>query len=129
MSDHEALKSAIAAWVLGALDTDEAEAMRVHVESCASCSQTAARFRAAAATLPLEVDEIAPPARLRERVLVATAAARSSTLPSAPARKKTVPGNGRWKPAATIQVGRLSAAAAAATGSLALLVGLVAGAL
>jgi anti-sigma-K factor RskA len=129
MSDHEALESSVAAWVLGALDADEAEAMRVHVEGCASCSQAAARFRRAAAALPLEVEEIPPPARLRERVLVAAAAARSSTLPSAPARKKTVPVNGRWKPAATIQVGRLYAAAAAATVLLALLVGLVAGAL
>ncbi len=129
MSDHEELESSVAAWVLGALDAEESERMRVHVEGCASCSQAAVRLRRAAAALPLEVDEITPPARLRERVLVAAAAARSSTLPSAPARKKEVVVSPRWKPVATIQVGRLYAAAAAATVLLTLLVGLAAGAL
>src|SRR6266568_687378 len=105
MSDHEELESSVAAWVLGALDAEESERMRVHVEGCASCSQAAVRLRRAAAALPLEVDEITPPARLRERVLVAAAAARSSTLPSAPARKKEVVVSPRWKPVATIQVG------------------------
>ncbi|TMB96992.1 MAG: anti-sigma factor [Chloroflexi bacterium] len=129
MSDHEAMEGSVAAWVLGALDAGEAEDMRVHVEGCASCSQAAVRLRRAAVALPLEVEEISPPARLRERVLVAAAAARSSTLPSAPARKKTVAATPRWKPVATIEVGRFYAAAAAATVLLALLVGLVAGAL
>jgi anti-sigma-K factor RskA len=129
MSDHEALESSVAAWVLGALDAGEAEAMRIHVEGCASCSQVAGRLRRAAAALPLEVEEMSPPARLRERVLVSAAAARASTLPSAPARKKTVPVTPRSRPVATIEVGRLYATAAAAIVLLALVVGLVAGAL
>jgi anti-sigma-K factor RskA len=128
MSDHEEVESAVAAWVLGALDPAEAEGVRVHVEGCASCREAAARVGRAALSLPLEVEEISPPARLRERVLVAAAAARSSTLPSAPARKKVVvPSSARWKPVATIRVGRLAALAAAATVLLVLLVGLAAG--
>jgi anti-sigma-K factor RskA len=128
VSDHEELENSVAAWVLGTLDADEAESMRVHVEGCASCRQTAARLRRAAAALPLEVDEIPPPARLRERVYVAAAAARASTVPSAPARKRVAPLPRRgWRPVATIQVGRLPALAAAATVLLALLIGLVAG--
>src|SRR5712692_2596249 len=47
MSDHEELEGTVAAWVLGALDADEAESMRVHVEGCATCRQTAVRFRRA----------------------------------------------------------------------------------
>jgi anti-sigma-K factor RskA len=127
VSDHEELERSVAAWVLGTLEADEAESMRVHVEGCASCRQTAARLRRAAAALPLEVDEIAPPARLRERVLIAAAAARASTIPSAPARKRVAPVPQRWKPVASIQIGRLPALAAAATVLLALLIGLVAG--
>jgi anti-sigma-K factor RskA len=126
MSDHEELESTVAAWVLGALDADEAASIRVHVEGCASCQQTAARLRRAAAALPLEVEEISPPARLRERVYVAAAAARASTVPSAPARKRAVPSGG-WKPAASIQFGRLPALLAVATVVLALLLGLAAG--
>src|SRR6266849_10725088 len=107
MSDHEELESSVAAWVLGALDAEESERMRVHVEGCASCSQAAVRLRRAAAALPLEVDEMTPPARLRERVYVAAAAARASTVPSAPARKRVVPLRRGWKPTASIQMGRL----------------------
>jgi anti-sigma-K factor RskA len=127
MSDHEELESSIAAWVLGALGAEEAETLRVHVEGCATCRQTAARLGRAAAALPLEVEEVAPPARLRERVLVAASAARAATVPSAPARKRVAPVPGRWKPTATIELGRLPMLAAAATVVLALLVGLVAG--
>jgi anti-sigma-K factor RskA len=127
VSDHEELENSVAVWVLGTLEADEAESVRVHVEGCISCRQTAARLRRAAAALPLEVDEISPPARLRERIYVAAAAARASTVPSAPARKRVAPLPRRWKPVATIEIGRLPALAAAATVLLALLVGLVAG--
>src|SRR5260370_18857160 len=129
MSDHEELEGPVAAWVLGALDGDEAESMRVHVEGCATCRQAAARFRRAADSLPLEVEEVVPPARLRERVLIAASAARASTMPSAPARRRAALAPGRWKPVATVQLGRLTAFAAAATVLLALLVGLVVGGL
>src|SRR5258706_8920664 len=129
MSDHEELEGTVAAWVLGALDAAEAESIRLHVEGCATCRQTAARFRRAADSLPLEVEEVVPPARLRERVLVAASAARASTMPSAPARKRAALVPGRWKPVATVQLGRLTAFAAAATVLLALLIGLVVGGL
>jgi len=129
MSDHDELESTIAAWVLGALDADEAESMRVHVDGCATCRLTAARLRRAADSLPLEVEEVVPPARLRERVLIAATAARASTMPSAPARKRAAPVPGRWKPVATLELGRLTAFAAAATVLLALLIGLVVGGL
>src|SRR5712691_4605776 len=112
MSDHEELESTVAAWVLGALDPGEAESIRMHVEGCATCRQTAARMRRAADSLPLEVDEVAPPSRLRERVLIAATAARASTMPTAPARKRAGPVPGRWKPATTFQFGRLAAFAA-----------------
>ena len=127
MSDHEELASSVAAWVLGALEADEAASIRVHVEGCATCQQTAARLRRAAAALPLEVEEMSPPARLRERVYVAAAAARASTVPSAPARKRVVPARGGWKPATSVPFRPLWALVAAATVVLALLIGLAAG--
>src|SRR5260370_9013287 len=129
MSEHEEVEGMGAAWVLGALDVDEAESMRVHVEGCATCRQAAARFGRAGDSLPLEVEEVVPAARLRERVLIAASAARASTMPSAPARRRAALAPGRWKPVATVQLGRLTAFAAAATVLLALLIGLVVGGL
>src|SRR5260370_36782202 len=105
MSDHEELESSVAAWVLGALEPDEAASVRVHVEGCATCQQTAARLRRAAAALPLEVDEISPPERLRERAYVAAAAARASTVPTAPPRQRAVPARRGWNPTASVQRG------------------------
>jgi anti-sigma-K factor RskA len=127
MSDHEEMESSVAALVLGALEADEVESVRLHVEGCASCQQAVARMRRAAAALPLEVEDVSPPPRLRERIYVAAAAARASTIPSAPARKRVPAPVGRWKPSATIPFGRMFAFAVAATVLLALLIGLVAG--
>jgi anti-sigma-K factor RskA len=126
MSDHEEMEGAVAAWVLGALDPEEAEATRLHVEGCPSCRQAFARLSRAAAALPLEVEEISPPPRLRERVLVAAAAARTSIVPNAPARKRVAPPARPWKPAA-FQLGYRTAFAAAAAVLVALLIGLAAG--
>jgi len=86
MSDHEELESNLAAWVLGALEREEAEAVQAHVEGCASCRETVARLERAVSAMPLAVDEVAPPPRLRERVLAAAAA--SSGAPMAPSRAR-----------------------------------------
>src|SRR5256885_15985090 len=76
MSDHEELESAVAAWVLGALDADEAEAVRSHAEGCPTCREVAVTLRRVVGALPLAVDEVTPPPRLRERVLAAADASR-----------------------------------------------------
>ncbi len=93
MSDHEELESSVAAWVLGALDPDEAETVRAHVEGCATCREVADRLRRVVGALPLAVEEVVPPPRLRERVLAAAAASRRASGPAvavrqAPARLK-----------------------------------------
>src|SRR5260370_38498064 len=125
MSDHEELESNVAAWVLGALDREEAEVVQAHVEGCASCRETAARLQRAVTALPLLVEEVEPPARLRERILAAAAAARDAT---------TAPSRGRKKVTFPVRAnvlaplfGRLPAYAAAAAVVVALLAGLVAG--
>src|SRR5258707_13691694 len=80
MSDHEELESNLAAWVMGALEREEADAVQAHVEGCASCRETVARLQRAVGALPLAVEEVAPPARLRERVLVAPAPSGGSAV-------------------------------------------------
>ena len=128
MSDHEELESSVAAWVLGAVEADEVEVMRTHIEGCASCREAASRLGRAVGMLPLDVEEIAPPARLRERILAAAAASGGSAVapPRVPARAKD------QRPSPKPQVpsrprGWVPGYAAAALVVLALAVGLVAG--
>jgi anti-sigma-K factor RskA len=125
MSDHEELESNVAAWVLGALDRDEAEVVHAHVEGCASCRETTARLQRAVTALPLTVEEVAPPARVRERVLAAAAASSGPTAAPGRVRKKVTPPVRRTF--VTPLFDRLPAYAAAAAVVVALIVGLVAG--
>ena len=78
MSDvdrHDELEAMVAPWVLGALDPAEEQTVRAHVEACPTCRELAARLRRVVGALPLAADEVAPPARLRARVLAAAGAA------------------------------------------------------
>jgi anti-sigma-K factor RskA len=125
MSDHEELESSIAPWVLGAVEGDEADAIRLHVEGCASCRESLARLRRVAGVLAVEVDEVEPPARLRERILAAAAPGAAFTI-SAPARvvRRSAPPKPFVEPR---RWGRSAAFGIAAAVMLALGVGLVGG--
>jgi anti-sigma-K factor RskA len=126
MSEHEELESSVAAWVLGALDADEAESVRVHVEGCPGCREATIRLRRVIAALPLEVEEVTPPARLRERVLSAASTSRSA--PAAPtAARATVRPRLVRRPLLVRVTGRVPAYAVAAAAVVALAVGVVAG--
>ena len=129
MSEHEELEMSLAAWVLGAVTPDEADELRLHIEGCTSCREAAGRMERAAGALPLEVDEVAPPARLRERVLTAAAATRRSTGSAvAPAPRRTEPRRpSRVTPPASAPRSRIPVFAAAAGVLFALLIGAVAG--
>ncbi|HKV88560.1 MAG TPA: zf-HC2 domain-containing protein, partial [Candidatus Dormibacteraeota bacterium] len=83
MSDHEELETSVAPWVLGALEPDEAEVMLAHVAACATCRETAQRLRRVVGVLPLAVEEVQPPERLRARVLASAASTRSASPPAA----------------------------------------------
>lgn len=120
MSDndrHDELENAVAAWVLGALDADEAASVRLHVEGCASCRAVESRMRRVMGALPLVAEEVAPPARLRERVLAAAAASPRAGGPSVATR---VP---RPRPARPRSLPRIPAYAVAAIAVIALISG------
>src|SRR5437899_11326870 len=92
MSDREhddELESSVAAWVLGALEPEEAAAIGSHVEACPICRGVASRLRRVVGALPLAVEGVAPPARLRGGVPAAAAASRSRAR--APAHARSVP--------------------------------------
>ena len=125
MSDHEELESNLAAWVLGALDPEEAEVLRAHVEGCASCRETMARLQRAVGAMPLAVDEVAPPARLRARVLAAAAASGGPSVALMRVRRKLTRPVRRNALAPLFE--RLPVYAAAAAVIVALVAGVVAG--
>ena len=108
MSDHEELESMVAPWVLGAVDTDEVGEIREHINGCASCRQTTLRLTRAAGVLSLDVEEVEPPARLRERILASAAASRGAAAPPVrmPARAKERPAPTRTKPTARVPAKR-----------------------
>ena len=71
MSEHEQLEESIAAWVLGAMESEEAEAIAAHVDGCSTCREIANRLRRVVEVLPLAAHEVEPAPRLRQRILTA----------------------------------------------------------
>jgi anti-sigma-K factor RskA len=94
---HEDVQAALAAEALGALDGEEAEAVRAHLERCDECRRELESLREAASLLAYTVPQ-APmdpgrSARLRAR-LVARAAADRGAPPAADAPPATAPADG-----------------------------------
>jgi anti-sigma-K factor RskA len=125
MSDHEKYEPSVAAWVLGAVDADEASAIAAHVEGCSECRRTASRLRRAASMLPLEVEEQEPAAYLRSRILTLTASPPRPSLGRADSRLPQERNRGRRLRLSMID--RVPVFAAAAVVLLALTVGVVVG--
>lgn len=126
MPDHEELESLVAPWVLGAVEPAEAESVRAHIEGCAACREAAARLGRSAGMLAFDVEEVEPPAGLRERILAAASRGTAVAPQPVPAR----PRDRRPSPMPAIPSrprGWVPGYAAAATVVLALAVGLIAG--
>ena len=127
MSEHEELESSVAAWVLGAVEADEVDMIRTHIEACPTCRETTLRLTRTVSALPLAVEEITPPDRLRARILTAAASSPGSAV-----ARPGIPTNSRRRMPKLRSFsgdprGMMSAFAAAAAVVLALLVGFVAG--
>ena len=96
MSMHEDIGGDCAAYVLGALPVAEAEALREHMETCASCRAEVARLRAVSEALARGVPLRTAPSDLRRRVLAAVEsesallAAAAGTPRPAPARRRAL---------------------------------------
>ena len=123
MSEHERLRDSVEPWLLGSLDPEEAESVRLHVEDCPDCLETIRRLRPAAQALGLAVQDAAPPASLRDRIIARAKTEGDGAFQPAPPhpRVRVLPGSRaafRW---------RFPAASVAAMLVLALAVGLLAG--
>lgn len=75
-SDHSPRSDDAAAYLLGALDGEEAAEFRAHADSCSVCAAELERLGAPAAMLALAAPQLDAPARLRRRVISAARADR-----------------------------------------------------
>ncbi len=84
-----------AAYALGALEPDEAERFRTHLDDCVVCRDELTAFQQVAGALPMAAPQYRAPRRLRRRVLTqvrteARAATESSRAPRASPRFRPV---------------------------------------
>jgi anti-sigma-K factor RskA len=80
-SEHDELENAVAAYMLGACDEEEAAMVAAHLEGCPGCRELARRLRRVTAAIPLSAEPVPPPARLRARLLAVAAGTAPETLP------------------------------------------------
>jgi anti-sigma-K factor RskA len=87
MSETYECRGDAAAYVLGSLEQDEAEAFRRHLASCVVCRDEVAAFQHAVDLLPMSAPQYPMPRRLRRRVLRELRAERRATPPAADRRR------------------------------------------
>jgi anti-sigma-K factor RskA len=69
MSDHARWADDVGAYLLGALEPDEAAAFEAHLAGCAACRRDVDHLRVAADALPVSVPLVSPPAALKGRIM------------------------------------------------------------
>jgi anti-sigma-K factor RskA len=69
--DHEEIEDMLAAYALDAVEPEDRELIRAHLEGCASCTATVRRLERARDAIPIAIDVVEPPSRLRETILAA----------------------------------------------------------
>jgi anti-sigma-K factor RskA len=69
MSDHTQWADSVGAYLLGALEPDEATRFEEHLAGCEQCRRDVAELKVAADALPVSVPSVSPPAALKERIM------------------------------------------------------------
>ncbi len=83
--DHERYAEDVAPYVLGALAPLEAEALEKHMRGCPDCHRECVELRSGVEVLSRSVEQVEPPASLRNRVIEEVAdAAGAAPAPFAP---------------------------------------------
>jgi len=118
-ANHDEFRDDLAAYVLGALVEPEAERLRAHLEGCEECRLQLRWLEPAVELLPRTVEQLEPPARLRETLLDTV---RGEAAPEA--RERPRPVRERWWHRLGLAVWRPATAVAAA---VTLVIGAVAG--
>jgi hypothetical protein len=69
MSDHSRWADDVGAYLLGALEPDEAAEFEAHLAGCETCRRDVAHLRVAADALPISVPAVSPPQALKGRIM------------------------------------------------------------
>jgi anti-sigma-K factor RskA len=89
-SDHNRWSEDLAAFVLGALEREEAADVERHLEGCSRCQEEMRWLQPALQTLPESVERIEPPPQLRASLMAEVRAdARAQTAAERPARTRS----------------------------------------
>jgi anti-sigma-K factor RskA len=89
-SDHNRWSEDLAAFVLGALEREEAAAVERHLEGCSRCQEEMRWLAPALQTLPESVERLEPPPQLRQSLMAEVRAdARAQTAAERPARARS----------------------------------------
>jgi anti-sigma-K factor RskA len=88
LKKHSPFVDNIPAYALGALDAQDASGLEVHLQTCASCRDELAAYRALSDGLLVAMPPVQPPASLRRRL--------GSNLPGARRRSLLRPMKGSW---------------------------------
>jgi len=101
-TDHNRWREDLAAYMLGALDHEEATEFERHLEGCERCREEMQWLQAAVHTLPESVERQEPPQQLRQSLMAEVRADARTQSEARPARAK----RRRWllKPAAGFAV-------------------------
>jgi anti-sigma-K factor RskA len=87
--DHMRYEDELAAYMLDALTGDEAREFERHLEGCARCQERARWLQPSVELLPMTVEQVEPPAELRERLMSTVRA--EAAAPARPAREPRAP--------------------------------------
>jgi anti-sigma-K factor RskA len=87
---HDELHESTGAYVVGALTDEDRAAFEAHLATCGPCREEVRAFREVVRGLDLAVEQHAPPAALRERVLAGTARPAVARV-DAPAARRVSP--------------------------------------
>lgn len=105
---HDELRDDLAAYALGALEQDQAEQLRRHLEGCEGCRRQLRWFEEAVDLLPQTVEQLEPPPRLRASLLetVRAESRQGAREPPrrAPERWWSGMRAGLWRPATAVAV-------------------------
>jgi anti-sigma-K factor RskA len=80
---HAATRDLLGAFALGAVDAEEAAAVRAHLTTCAECQAEMAELWLAVDSLPDTIEPMEPPPALRDRIAAAVSEA-ASPAPAPP---------------------------------------------
>jgi anti-sigma-K factor RskA len=86
MRAHEELRDDLAAYAIGALPRDEAAELERHLAGCESCRARLRWLQPAVDTLPASVEQLTPPARIRDELMATVRAEAEAPAESPPAR-------------------------------------------